>query len=518
MDFQQFYPTPPELAEKLVALIDNDVKGLILEPSAGTGNLADAFVKSRSRGWGKFDSRDVHCIEISPERAAVLRDKDYSVIWDDFMTFTPLTPYSAVIMNPPFHDGAKHFLKALKILAPDGEIACLLNAETIRNPFSNERKDLIRQLEESEKYSVDFFQNAFENTDVEVALVYAKKKAASKRCVTFDDFKKSIVEEKQQEDFQALARHGEINGLIDNYRAEVQAAFKLFDEITNFNRVSLTNNSYDAIFEIKINYGRNRADIVRAINKNYWTYLLFSQELSRLLTHDARCSYYSKINEMAEFEFNERNILRLKMDLTKNLLENIDAAIMKTWETFTSRFAFTDYSKNIHYYNGWITNKAYKVNQKVIIPLNAFDRYDGRFQPFYGGTASELSDIEKAMNYLDCGRTESADMEENIRFAQTYGGTRNIDTKYFKVTLYKKGTCHLTFKDLNLLKKFNLYCGKRFNWLPDDYGRKRYDDLTEKEKAVADSFEGKSSYEETFNNQDYFLPQPSSNLLMLSAG
>jgi len=518
MDFQQFYPTPPELAEKLVALIDNDVKGLILEPSAGTGNLADAFVKSRSRGWGKFDSRDVHCIEISSERAAVLRDKEYTVIWDDFMTFTPLTPYSAVIMNPPFHDGAKHFLKALKILAPDGEIACLLNAETIRNPFSNERKDLIRQLEESEKYSVDFFQNAFEDTDVEVALVYAKKKAASKRCVTFDDFKKSIIEEKQQEDFQALARHGEINGLIDNYRAEVQAAFKLFDEITNFNRVSLTNNSHDAIFEIKINHGRNRADIVRAINKNYWAYLLFSQELSRLLTHDARCSYHSKINEMAEFEFNERNILRLKMDLTKNLLENIDAAIMKTWETFTSRFAFTDYSQNIHYYNGWITNKAYKVNQKVILPLNAFNRYDGRFQPFYGGTANELSDIEKAMNYLDCGRTESADMEENIRFAQTYGGTRNIDTKYFKVTLYKKGTCHLTFKDLNLLKKFNLYCGKRFNWLPDDYGRKRYDDLTEKEKAVADSFEGKSSYEETFNNQDYFLPQPSSNLRMLSAG
>ena len=481
MDFQQFYPTPPELAEKLVKLIDDEVKGLVLEPSAGVGNLADAFIKSRSRGWNNFKQRDVHCVEISPDRTAILRNKGYVVIWDDFLTFNPLTPYSVIIMNPPFRDGARHLLKALQILAPSGEIACILNAETIRNPFSNERKNLIRRLEEMGNYTVDFIPNAFDDTDVEIALIYAKKKAASKRCITFDDFKKSIVEE-HHEEFQAVARHGEINGLVDNYRAEVQAALKLFDEITNFNRVALHQNSYDAVFEIKINRGNSRADIVRAINLNYWTHLLYSKELSRLLTSDAQREYSSKLHEMAEFEFNERNILQLKMDLTKNLLENIDAAIMKTWETFTSRFAFTDYSQNIHYYNGWITNKAYKVNKKVIIPLNAFDSYDGRLDTYR--VSGELSDIEKAMNYLDCGRTESADIEENLRFAQTYGGTRNIDTKYFKVTLYKKGTAHLTFKDEELLKKFNLYCGKRFNWLPDDYGRKRYEDLSEKEKNV----------------------------------
>lgn len=518
MDFQQFYPTPPELAEKLVKLIDDEVKGLVLEPSAGVGNLADAFIKSRSRDWNNFKQRDVHCVEISPERTAILRNKGYVVVWDDFLSFAPLTPYNAIIMNPPFHEGAKHLLKALSILAPDGEIACILNAETIRNPFCNERKDLIRKLEEMENYTVDFIPNAFDDTDVEIALIYAKKKAASKRCITFDDFKKSIVEERKDTDFQAIARHGEINGLVDNYRAEVQAALKLYDEIQNFNRVSL-HDEYRQVFEIKLIHGNSREEIVRAINYNYWEHLLYSHELSRLLTNDAQRSYASKLHEMAEFEFNERNILQLKMDLTKNLLENIDAAIMKTWETFTSRFAFTDYSQNIHYYNGWITNKAYKVNKKVIIPLNAFDRYDGRFNPFYEGVAGELSDIEKAMNYLDCGRTDAADMAEQLKFAKNTYGNRNIDTKYFTVTLYKKGTAHLTFKDLDLLKKFNLYCGKKFNWLPDNYGRKRYKDLSADEKAVADSFEGKESYEETFKNQEFYLPQFSApNLLMLNAG
>ena len=130
-----------------------------------------------------------------------------------------------------------------------------------------------------------------------------------------------------------------------------------------------------------------------------------------------------------------------------------------------------------------------------------------------------LSDIEKAMNYLDCGRTEDSGMANKLEVAQVRGLTSNIDTKYFTVTLYKKGTAHLTFKDLDLLKKFNLYCGKKLNWLPDNYGEKPYEDLTAEEKAVADSFEGKESYQDTFKNKQFYLPRNvASSMLMLSAG
>ena len=121
------------------------------------------------------------------------------------------------------------------------------------------------------------------------------------------------------------------------------------------------------------------------------------------------------------------------------------------------------------------------------------------------------------MNYLDCGRTEDSDMSNKLNVAKERGINTNIDTKYFTVNLYKKGTAHLTFKDLDLLKKFNLYCGKKLNWLPDDYGRKNYSDLTEEEKAIADSFEGKESYQDTFKNQQFYLPQENS-MLMLTAG
>ena len=40
-------------------------------------------------------------------------------------------------MNPPFSEGDKHLLKAINIMKNGGQIVCILNAETIKNPYSN---------------------------------------------------------------------------------------------------------------------------------------------------------------------------------------------------------------------------------------------------------------------------------------------------------------------------------------------------------------------------------------------
>lgn len=77
-------------------------------------------------------------------------------------------------MNPPFSAGAAHLLKALDVMKDGGKIRCLLNAETIRNPCTNERKELAAQLEKlnaTVKYIPDAFKNARRAARVEVALV-----------------------------------------------------------------------------------------------------------------------------------------------------------------------------------------------------------------------------------------------------------------------------------------------------------------------------------------------------------
>lgn len=518
----QFYPTPLELGMRLTSKIKHP-QPPILEPSAGNGDLIQACLcnKGKNRSWSGYDESDFHCVELDTNRAATLKGKNLHVVWDDFLTFNPLMPYRTIVMNPPFHDGTKHLLKALNIVSDGGEIACLLNAETIRNPYTNERKILLRTLEDAESYSVEYAQSQFDNTDVEVALVYVKTKPPVIKSATFDHFKKVIVEEHNNIEQNALTNFGEMHLLIDCYKAEVKSALALYDEISNYNLILGCVDGTDKLFEIKINsHGRGHYGIVTALNYKYWFKYLHSKELDRLLTADAQRDYLSKLRQMEQYEFNERNILQLKADLTANLFGSIDAAIMQVWHNFTSRFSLEEYSKNIHYYNGWKTNNAFRCNKKVIIPLYAFSSWNKSLELYR--VREQLADIEKAMNYLDCGRLEGdkrsancPDMYTCLQQAQDMGFT-NVVTKHFSVKVYKKGTCHLTFNDLDLLKKFNLYCGKKLNWLPDDYGRKPYEDLSDEERAVADSFEGKDSYQQTFANQQFFLS--ANKTFLLTAG
>ena len=93
---------------------------------------------------------------------------------------------------------------------------------------------------------------------------------------------------------------------------------------------------------------------------------------------------------------------------------------------------------------------------------------------------------------------------------------RNIRLKYFDVTFYKKGTCHITFRNERLLKKLNIYGSQRKGWLPKGYARKRYEDLTNEERAVIDSFEGRESYAETLMESQYYLYDAKQSMPMLA--
>ena len=148
--------------------------------------------------------------------------------------------------------------------------------------------------------------------------------------------------------------------------------------------------------------------------------------------------------------------------------------------------------------------------------MNGFGYWGDK--PDYGYRAKDkLSDIEKVFNYLNNGTTKSVDMGKVLNDAQENGVTRRIHLKYFDVTFYKKGTCHIDFTNLELLKKFNIFGSQHKGWLPPVYGKMKYTDMTEEEKAVVDDFEGKESYSKTMDNTKYFLFD-ASNILMLTAG
>ena len=133
-----FYPTPPEVAEKMLAKVGKLYERSILEPSAGKGDLADAAVGKLDRYYNRC-REVVHCIEIEPELQAAIRGKGYPLVGTDFLTFWPDEKYDLIIMNPPFANGEAHLLHAWEIL-DHGDIVCLLNEQTLLNPCTAESK------------------------------------------------------------------------------------------------------------------------------------------------------------------------------------------------------------------------------------------------------------------------------------------------------------------------------------------------------------------------------------------
>lgn len=126
-----FFPTPESLALRTVEdanLYSRDNKALkILEPSAGTGNLARPCV---------LKGHIVDCIEYQKSLADNLQIEGIynKVICADFLSIQPETTglYDRVIMNPPFdrERDIDHVFHAMKFLNEDGLLISIMSAHT----------------------------------------------------------------------------------------------------------------------------------------------------------------------------------------------------------------------------------------------------------------------------------------------------------------------------------------------------------------------------------------------------
>ncbi len=521
-DYKEFYPTPEELVNKMLDGVNLNYVKTVLEPSAGKGDIVQGL-----KSHAKYQNLDIDCVEINKDLRNCLKGAGYRVVGDDFLTYTTMKQYDLIVMNPPFSNGDAHLLKALKMQQRyGGAVVALVNAETIRNPYTNLRKELV-QLIENANGTVEYIEHAFSDaerqTDVEIALVKVKFQEPEHISSIMDKLQKEkAVEESDPEERQHLADNDFIKAIVEQYQMEIKAGCRLIEEYKAMQPYILSSFSqkneksmydYNCILNLKI--GDQKASVngfIKEVREKYWSTLFTNPKFTGKLTSNVLDEYQSKIHELRDVEFSVFNILEVKWDMMQNVAKGIEQSIIDMFDLFCSGWFSEDMGTTIHYYNGWKTNSAYKVNKKAIARFDAFSNYGKEFDPIWssysydGGCMKRLNDMEKCFNYLDNGRTsDGIGMEKILRAAVQNGQTRNIELKYFTVTFYKKGTCHIVFKDEELLKKFNLYGAQKKGWPPPSYGKKTYEEMEPEEKAVVEEFEGKEEYEKTLHNKDFYL-------------
>lgn len=527
-DVNEFYPTPIGLLDKITKGFEWDKVGAVLEPSAGKGDIAE-YVKEKYKGkmWSE-KGLDIDCIEIDQGLRSVLVGKRFRVIHDDFLTFHTYKRYGLIIMNPPFSSGAAHLLKALDLQKDGGNILCILNAETIKNPYTNERKVLVNRLKElgaDIQYMENEFINAERKTDVEIAVVKVRIPHKESKSFIFEDLRKKSYQENIYQDITDLAPNDFIEAAVKKYELEVEAGIRLIQEYKAMSPYILDDLRSDShkspILCLTVKDGNNLStnSFVKCVRRKYWNALFCNTKFTGKMTSNLASQYFARVEELSDYDFSVYNIKCIQLQISKELVKGIEDCIIELFDKLSRQYSYSDeFSKNVHYYNGWKTNKAWFINRKVILPyMNAFSEWNGRFCPDFH-VMEPLRDIEKALNYLDGGLTEGVGIEVALRKAEEDGQTKKIRLKYFYVTFYKKGTCHIEFINEELLKKLNIFGSQQKKWLPPGYGKKSYKDMTKEEREVVDDFEGQEEYKKTFANADYFIYNPRNSIKMIETG
>jgi SAM-dependent methyltransferase len=131
----QLFPTPPDLARRMVSELGATVAGLrVLEPSAGTGNLIHALHNSATGA----DNVRVVAVEVNEALADGLEKRrqltiganaqNFDIRRADFLSCNgDLGKFDAIVMNPPFENGSdiKHIRHAAGMLKPGGRLVAI---------------------------------------------------------------------------------------------------------------------------------------------------------------------------------------------------------------------------------------------------------------------------------------------------------------------------------------------------------------------------------------------------------
>jgi hypothetical protein len=482
MDFQ-FYPTPLVLGTKAWAKFKNKNFVRVMEPSAGKGDLIEAAPFKRSQ---HHRNCIVDCCEIDVSLHPALREKDVKIVGHDFLQFGNGVIYSHVIMNPPFSTGAAHVLKAWDMLW-DGEIVAILNAETVRNPFSAERQLLARIL--ANHGSVEFIDGAFATSDaerktnVDIALIYLRKEADIQADIIgtiLDDMRKDrtsvagLAGDFREEQMLALP-----NSTVENMVLSFDAAVRAMRESVfgqakeRYYTALLGMTMAERNGEMAPDRSASASWVQQSIGEQYkdlkdraWACILHSTKVTSRLSSAAQRRIESEFDQIKMLEFTAYNIYGFLSGLMEKQGEIQIGMACDVFDLVT-RY----HSDNTVFYKGWKSNDGHRRAgmrirmTRFILPNHGCYSSGLRYE-----STQLLRDFDKVFAMLD-GKLEP-EIGLVDAFKHQWGALRTgsrISTSYFDVRYYPgAGTIHFFANSKTLVDRLNRLVGKHRRWLPPD--------------------------------------------------
>lgn len=531
MDFQ-FYPTGKRTAARMFTKITTQVTH-VCDPSAGRGHLLRYLKEAQEeqrRDWryrahkGDLDMGEVSkldiahnaqysAIEIDAQHHPTLKEDEVQILGYDFLQIDSLASVSHVLMNPPFASGARHVLHAWDAVY-DAEVIAIVNAETIRNPFSKERQRLVDLI--GQHGSVEFFKDEFTDeverkTDVEIALVYLRKEPTIHKALF------GFVEELTKEGATVELGEGSVQAcnalaLPDNFVKNTVANYKL---AVNAMRVAVQSEAIAARLatnlgltlqemqadgvgsdvrksskELSAETNKEFKSRYRSLKEKAWAQVIRSTLLTDKLSNQARRKLEAQVQSIYTLEFSEANIHGFLQGVVESMGDIYTEMICGLFDNILGRS-----DDNVVFYKAWKSNEKHK-------QLGMRIRMSRFIIPCLGSSYSSrltyeaeqfLADIDKVFGYLD-GVTEPYPGLV-AAFRQRPENGERYSTRYFDFRFYPKArTVHFYPKNKEVIERLNQFVGKLRRWIPAQWGdantdfKKQYDEGEKLQEAYAKAF------------------------------
>jgi hypothetical protein len=382
---KEFFPTPKEVIKIMLEQYEGKyhkggingrflegyvIEGSILEPSAGKGDILDYICEET----GRMSHKQNYVCEQHPELQAILKDKEYQMVSEDFLQYECDMYYDHIFMNPPFSNGAEHLLKAIEI-ADDTNIVCILNAETIKNPFSQKRQELDALLDGYSRdghCSIEYYEKAFSNaertTNVEIAIVKLHVPQKSERFTfNFTDAEDPDVEIGEDFSTNEIARKDVIGNMIHIFDKAKDAYVEHMEAEAKFNHyVRSLLRTYTKIDDITTFDGgyKNRYNyFCGKVKAEMWRTVISHLNMEKYMSSDVINNFEKFIKQQSKMAFTKENTHAFFSMIMNNAGNILEKAILDVFDQLT-----TYTHENRMKVEGWKTNDAYKVNRRVIAP------------------------------------------------------------------------------------------------------------------------------------------------------
>lgn len=488
---KDFYPTPFHVIEQITAGMDLYGK-TVLEPSAGSGNMVEYALRAGAQ---------VIACEIDPRLRTIVESK-CKVIASDFMKVESheVSHVNYILMNPPFSADEKHILHAWEIAPPGCEIVSLCNWQTLDNLYSQRRGQLNSTITSyGFKENIgDVFSDGERQTGVEIGLVKLFKPG------TTDDFGDYFSMEADEEEPQenGIMSYNAIRDVVQRY----VSAVKLYDEVVA-NGIKM-NDLVGVMGMDKLAFTCTndkvqvtKESFAKELQKKSWKWIFSKMKMEKYSTKGLKEDINKFVEQQTNIPFTMKNIYKMMELVVGTQSQRMDKAMLEVFDNLTKH-----YSENRYSVEGWKTNSHYLVNQKFIMPYIASKSAYSDRPETHERQVEVVDDFLKSLCYLT-GRNFDTCMSFRTRVSYRYILTKKgkvvkdeyytnfflpkylkdikdldklidenpqegygilpeiewgkwFDWEFFEVKLYKKGTGHFRFKDLEVWGKFNQHISR----------------------------------------------------------